>query len=130
MSILNGKLIPDGILASAQTATTSANSVNSGRTYDMLEINVAVAGATGSTPVQLQNRPEQFMGPQGPVRPGDVGWVNVADTNNPFAGMSLTAATPGGTFRIIQPKGEYQVVTGTLAAASWSAGYALSGETR
>lgn len=132
MPILNGKLIPDGILANAATvAGASPNSVNTGRVYDELQVNVAVAGATGSTSVQLQNRPEQFMGPAGPVRPGDVGWVNVADTNNPFAGMSLTAAAPSGMFRVVQPKGEYQVVvSGTLAATSWSAGYALSGETR
>jgi hypothetical protein len=131
MSILNGKLIPDGVLASAQTpAGASTNSVNTGRVYDELQVSVSIATPSGTSIVFLQNRPEQFMGPTGPVRPGDVGWVNVSDTNNPAAGISLTAASPGGMFRVVQPKGEYQVLVTTLLGASFSASYALSGETR
>ncbi len=130
MAVLNGKLTPDGVLSLNQAGPgPSNNSVNVGRQYDMLEVSVLVQSGTPTATVFLQRRGELWAGG---TRTADTGaFVNVTDAGNPAAGMGLTAAIPSGTFRVAQPKGEYQLnVTALGAGAALTASYSLSGETR
>lgn len=138
MSILDGKRNPDGILASALTAgagQASTNSVNVGRDYTMLEVAIALSGATPTINVFLQKRGEQVMGPAGPTRVlSDLGvWVNTVDANCPLAGYTLSnAGNLTVVYRVIYPRGEYQVLIGSSGPPSgtWSASYSLTGELR
>lgn len=125
MSVLNGKLTPAGVLEPGKTTTgASANSVNVGREYAMLEISVLSSGGTST--VRAERRGELFANGREP----DTGFfVSVTDQNNPAAGIALTAGV-GCTLRIQYPHGEYQLGVTANTGATVIATYSLTGETR
>jgi len=130
MAILQAKLVPEGVLTTAQGSGASQNSIEVGREYGMLEIDVLGTGVTAGT-VVLQHRGTQVMGAAGPVRIGDAGgWVNVTDGNIPAAGMALSATALSGTFRVRYPRGEYQLLASGVTGGTITAAYSCTAEQR
>lgn len=124
MAVFDGTRQPDGLLAITQAATgQSASSVDVKKKAVMLQIDVLVAAGTPTATVALfrRNSPLAPAAVPPPANLPDVGFVQTPD-----APLSLTAAVPGGQFRVLYPIGQYAInVTALGAGANVSASYSV-----